>query len=461
MLPAEVLERFVECCPAAVMVRAVLENLLRPERLDEVFQRAAQRQYSRQLLFSQLVAIMSAVATRSQPSVHAAYLAAQDKLDISPQALYDKLRRLEPAVTAALVRETARDAARAIDALPGLRPPVLTGGLKTYDVYCVDGNHLASTEHRLAELRTTREAALPGQTLALLDLRRGLITELVPGEDGHAQERSLVPELLERLRKGMVLVADRNFCTSRILFGIVQRSAFFVIRQHGSTLSWEREGKRRRIGRTVTGMMFEQILDLNYEGQTLPVRRLTIELDGPTNQGESEVHILTNLPAETVPAGEVVEAYRLRWTIEEAFQCLTEVLRCEVETLGYPRAALFSFAVAVVAWNTYAVVKGALKSVHGWETIEATLSDYHLMHDVLLTHCGLEIAVEASAWFWHQGLCPQGLAKELVRLAKTVKLSRYPKRKRGPKHPPPAKTGRRNDHLSTARLLEKRKDKRP
>ncbi|AMV16494.1 transposase [Planctomyces sp. SH-PL14] len=161
----------------------------------------------------------------------------------------------------------------------------------------------------------------------------------------------------------MVLVADRNFCTSRILFGIVQRSAFFVIRQHGSNLSWEREGKRRRIGRTATGMMFEQTLDLNYEGQTLPVRRLTIELDGPTNQGESEVHILTNLPAETVPAGEVVEAYRLRWTIEEAFQCLTEVLRCEVETLGYPRAALLSFAVAVVAWNTYAVVAGSDRPV--------------------------------------------------------------------------------------------------
>ena len=44
-----------------------------------------------------------------------------------------------------------------------------------------------------------------------------------------------------------------------------------------------------------------------------------------------------------------------------AFQTLTDVLRCEVETLGYPRAALFSFATAVLAYNTYAVVQASLR----------------------------------------------------------------------------------------------------
>ena len=53
--------------------------------------------------------------------------------------------------------------------------------------------------------------------------------------------------------------------------------------------------------------------------------------------------------------------YGTRWTVEGAFQTLTDVLRCEVETLGYPRAALFSFAVAVLAYNTYAVVQASLR----------------------------------------------------------------------------------------------------
>ncbi len=72
MLPTAILDRFVEHCPPAVMVRATLERLLRPDRLDQIFEDARQRQYSRQLLFSQIVAVMLMVATRTRTSVHAA-----------------------------------------------------------------------------------------------------------------------------------------------------------------------------------------------------------------------------------------------------------------------------------------------------------------------------------------------------------------------------------------------------
>ena len=37
MLPIQVLDRFVERSPAVVMVRATLERLLGPERLDQIF----------------------------------------------------------------------------------------------------------------------------------------------------------------------------------------------------------------------------------------------------------------------------------------------------------------------------------------------------------------------------------------------------------------------------------------
>ena len=80
--------------------------------------------------------------------------------------------------------------------------------------------------------------------MALLDAQRGLIVDLVPCEDGHAQERSLLPELLERIRAGIVVVADRNFCTSKFFFGLAARQAFFAIRQHASTLHWEFASQR-------------------------------------------------------------------------------------------------------------------------------------------------------------------------------------------------------------------------
>src|SRR5688500_83546 len=107
MLPTAILDRFVERCPAVVMVRATLARLLRPERLDQSFEDARQRQYSKQLLFSQVVAVMTAVATRIHASVHAAYLDSKERLGVSVTALYDKLNHLELGITEALVRETA------------------------------------------------------------------------------------------------------------------------------------------------------------------------------------------------------------------------------------------------------------------------------------------------------------------------------------------------------------------
>lgn len=71
MWPETVLDRFMEQCPAAVMVRATLENLVSPERLDQIFAETSQRQYERELLFSQVVALMVGVATRTHTSVHA------------------------------------------------------------------------------------------------------------------------------------------------------------------------------------------------------------------------------------------------------------------------------------------------------------------------------------------------------------------------------------------------------
>jgi hypothetical protein len=46
MFPTQVLDRFIERCPAAVMVRATLERLLQPDRLDQSFEDARQRQYT-------------------------------------------------------------------------------------------------------------------------------------------------------------------------------------------------------------------------------------------------------------------------------------------------------------------------------------------------------------------------------------------------------------------------------
>ncbi len=47
------------------MHRALMENIFAPEKLDEVFHQAAEKQYERELLFSTLVDLTSQVVCRS------------------------------------------------------------------------------------------------------------------------------------------------------------------------------------------------------------------------------------------------------------------------------------------------------------------------------------------------------------------------------------------------------------
>ena len=69
----KVFERFVDQAPAAVMVRGILERIVGPEALDTLYDRVADRQYTRELLFSSVFQLMNLVVCKIQPSIHAAY----------------------------------------------------------------------------------------------------------------------------------------------------------------------------------------------------------------------------------------------------------------------------------------------------------------------------------------------------------------------------------------------------
>jgi hypothetical protein len=451
MLLGKVFERFVTLAPVCVAARAVLEAALSPQALDSLFGRVAERQYRRTLLFSTCVSLMATVVCRVHRTIHAAYQAALDEIDVSLKALYDKLGHLEPNVSAELVRHTARQLAPVIQQMKGALPPLLPG----YRVRILDGNHLAATQRRLKVLRDVAAGALPGQTLVVLDSQLGLAVDVVCGEDGHAQERSLLGPILAQVAPGDLWMADRNFCTTGFLFGVAGHGGCFLVRQHASTLRWTRESRRRRAGRTQTGAVYEQTLWLeNEDGETLPVRRVTLVLDQPTRDGEKEIHLLTNLPASAARARRVAELYRQRWTIEGLFQDLTTILRCEVNTLAYPKAALFSFCVALASSNVYATVKASLRAVHGVERVEQNVSDHYLGAEIAGKYEGMMIAIPERHWRGFAACGPKELAVLLRQLAGNTRLERFQKHPRGPKKPKPRRTRfAKAKHIATARLL--------
>lgn len=455
MILNDVFERFVEESPVSVMARAVLENALAPSAVDSPFEDVAERQYTRDLLFSDVVDLMGMVVCKIRPSLNAAYKKHAQTLGVTRKAVYNKINGLEPPIGAALVRHTATAVAPVIEAMGGRREAWIPG----LRVKVLDGSHLPGTEHRLKPLRTERAGALPGQALVILDPESMLVLDVIPCEDGHAQERSMTAEVVATVEPGDLWIGDRNFCTTALLFGIVGRDGSFVIRQHGSTLTWEAVGPRVARGRCETGVVVEQPIRLTGPCEEhLVVRRITVELDKPTRDGDREIQILTDLPPEVADAAAVAELYRKRWTLETAFQEMEATLNSEIHALGYPRAALFALCVALVAYNVMSAIKGALRSVHGSEAVDVGVSGSDLAEEVAGTMRGMLIAIPEDEWTVFQDLPPSVLGQVLQDLARQVRLSEYRKQPRGPKKPKPLKaSGYEKKHLSTAKLLKDQK----
>ena len=287
----------------------------------------------------------------------------------------------------------------------------------------------------------------------VLDPQWKLVVDVFPCEDVHAQERSLLPQVLETVKPNDVWVYYRNFCTLAFLFGIRARKAFFVMCEHGN-LPFLLVGRRSYVGRYETGHVYEQWMRItDADGTVAKIRRITIVLDEPTRDGDTEIHILTNLPAKYF-ALKVAALYRQRWTIENAFNEVAQNLEGEIETLGYPRAALFGFCVTLVAYNSLSVIQRCIATVHPEVADKHGISIYDLAAEALRCYGGLEIAVGDAYWTKRDGeLSPRDTARELLRIARQAVPVCYRKHKRGPKKPPPKMNKRKRNDIATARLL--------
>ncbi len=282
-------------------------------------------------------------------------------ISTSYQALYGKLGRMDPKLSEAIVRFCAEKLRPVLEKLPP-DEPILAG----YRTQILDGNVLTGTDHRLTALRQWLNACLPGKSLVVLEPDLGLISDIVLCEDAYTQERALLTYILEHVQAQDLLVFDRNFTTTGFAFGIAERGGSFVGRQHRTNLPVQPVSKLVKCGETETGRIYEQIVRATDPdtGTTLLLRRIEVRLFEKTRDGEKTIGLLTNLP-ETVSAVAIAEIYRKRWTIETQFQLLTVSLHCEVPGLGKPKAALFAFAMSLVASNALAVVRGSLQRPTG------------------------------------------------------------------------------------------------
>jgi hypothetical protein len=179
-----------------------------------------------------------------------------------------------------------------------------------------------------------------------------------------------------------------------------------------------RPGERIETGQVAA----QRVQGWDAQGHAHLFWRIRVQREQATREGERVLYLLPTLPLCTASAKRVARLYRKRWTLETAFQHLEAYFHSEINTLGYPKAALFGFCLALVAYNMLAVVLAALRSVHG-ETIPQDLSLYYVANDIAQTYQGMMIAIPEDTWRVFSRMRPAEMVATLRMLAQKVRLT--------------------------------------
>ena len=443
---SKIFDRFVAKAPFAVMTRVLSQDFI-GNNLNAIFESHRESQYDYISTFEAVAATVADVALNFSENFNQAYKEHKEELGVTRQSFYAKTRGVEPAVSEAIVAHSATRAIAIQEALEFEPWQLLTG----YRCLSVDGNVLAKSDKRLKVLRESLGAPLPGKIVARFDLQRQIFDKAYVLLDGHSQESTCCDSIVSDIEPKDVIIADRHYCIVAFLTKIAEACGFFVIRQHGR-LKGVLLGKRERIGRVSTGVVFQQQLKLSAQEDALTVRRITVELDEPTRDGSEVIHVLSNLPAKVL-ATDVAEVYRHRWEEETAFHVLQMTLTCEHAGIGHPQAAAFLFCMSVLAFNLRQTVFAALFAAHDQEDVVET-SHFYVSKNVSDKTEGMLIAITEDEW---DELIPPsiaGLAKLLTKIARKIDLKEYRRSRRGAKKKKPKRS--RNvpsKHVSTAKLL--------
>ncbi len=449
------IERMAAKAPAATMFRSLFARFFSDQVLDEVFDQHRELQIESPLMFSHLVGMLVPVISGGSKSVNASHQASGSPY--SRQALYDKLKGVEAPVSQALLRKSAQELLTARSKTKTTYKDIIPG----YHAFIIDGKTYNATEHRLKESRTDARAPLPGRAIAILDTRNELFVDLECDPNAHRCERKIIEPMMKRLKPGALYLADRNFCDGNLLQAFYCAGANFIIRQHGACPSWRtipgRDVKQRGFD-SQGGKVSEQRIEVQLADDSWKaLRRITVRLSKPTRNGDTEIHILTNLPS-SVPARRIANAYCNRWTIETCFGYLSQALNAEIRSLCYPGAAGLCFSLALILFNMMSLIKSLLLK-HGKysDRYEITdLSYYYLADEIARAHFTSDEMIDAEAWEQLATMTWSKFVSFLIRTAAHAELARYRKHPRGPTKPRPKRKFSGARHTATQKTLDTR-----
>lgn len=360
--------------PLAQGMIELFDHVLDDALCGDVFDAHRGRCYEDALTFATLVRVIRDALVLHGGSANRAIGDAVDagRLGAAPSGVYRKLGNLPPALSQALLRRgTARLAPLAADGAAR----VLAACFDGLDVIVIDGKQLKKAAKRLLSTRAYSSGSLLGaKLLVALSLRSGLAVAANASEDGERNDVPLVGGLLEQMQmlraaaaaaaaRPFLFVADRQFADLNLPELFTRGGDHFLLRCQKS-LTFEPDPSRaEQCGVDEAGRAFTQAWgwigsteDKRQRVRRRYVRRITLSR---ADENDDDVVLITDLLDESAyPAADLLGLYRLRWTIEQAFQQVTEVFALAKLIGSSPRGIIFQGALCLLIYNMTLTIKG-------------------------------------------------------------------------------------------------------
>lgn len=448
--------------PLASGVLHVWRWVFDPDFLAELYRRHRGRGYERALSFAALVHLIADALLTHDGSAREAFERASERgaLPASIQAAYGKLRRFPPQLSEAFL-------AHATQRLQSLWPLEATGttlpaSVAGYDVLVLDGKTVKGIARRLKPLRGVAGGVVGGKALVALDLRRGLAIAMQTQLDGNANEVLLTPALAHGIRAGharrRLWIADRAFSYLQQVVELRNVSDDFLVRRRADiTFEADPDSPVHR-GCDAQGRPWRQELgwlSRHNQPRALRVRQIVLAL-----QDHEELILLTSLlDPQAIPAADLLDLYRQRWSIERVFQEVTEVFGLRRLIGSSPQASLFQFALCLLLYNTLQLVRAYIAV--GQHRATPELSSEKIFRDLQRQLSAWMLLIGPNATIAVYAANPSlDSTRQQILLAFTRDWTnrwlRSPTQKR---HPPP-KISRHGKHVSAQAVLERNKQRR-
>jgi DDE family transposase len=465
-LPPEVLAGVV--LPRVPLANAILtawSYIMRPEVLDDLFEKHRGRCYEDVLRFSTFVELIRDALILYEGSGRQSFQRARehDALPTCQEAAYGKLRRIPLPLSVAFMEELTESIRGLMPKEAPIEPPPQS--LAGMTIVILDGKQIKDVAKRLKPVRGKPGKVVGGKILVAYVPMEGLAVAMAADPDGEANDIRLMPEAIPRARARItgvrLWVADRQFCDLNQPVLLTEEGDHFLLRR-SLKLGFHADPSRPQ-RRSVDAQGRTVIDQWGWIGSPKEKRRRYVRQIHLIRPGEEDIYLVTDLLDERAyPAEDLLAVYLQRWEIERVFQQITEVFTLRRLLGSTPQATVFQAAFCLVMYNLMKLVQALVAIDQPAVATVDSVSVEQLFLDVERELTALTVLFPSKSlahWFAAE-LSREEVTERLRALLGSVWTPRYLKAVNNKPRPKVKKAKCSGAHTSVHKVLEAERQKR-